>query len=279
LLAYPLLGAYYGSLPEQTSAALYHSLAKAGLDVSVYAVRGGTGALMEAVANAARARGADMVVNAEVSRITAAGDVVRVTNGSQTSEFDAAIVAVPAPQVTDILELPAAVREWLSEVQFAPSAVLALVLDRDVNTDVFGISLLRGEQAVRDLVAICVQSRKAPDLVPKGQGLLTCLGSPEANAELIDSGEAAVERMIDAVEEVFPGIRQRLVRAKLYRHVAGYPRFYPGYLKHLRRFPAAALPERVQLAGDYLVAPTVEGAVRSGERAVQALLRYARELT
>ena len=32
LLAYPLLGAYYGSLPEATSVLLYHALARAGLD-------------------------------------------------------------------------------------------------------------------------------------------------------------------------------------------------------------------------------------------------------
>jgi oxygen-dependent protoporphyrinogen oxidase len=278
LLAYPLLGAYYGSLPEQTSVALYHSLAKAGLDVSVYAVRGGTGALMDSVANAARASGADLVMNADVSVLTA-GDVVRVKNGNQTSEFDAAIVAVPAPHVSGVVELPAPVREWLTKVQFGPSAVLALVLDRDVNTDVFGISLLRSETEVRDLVAICVQSHKAPGLVPSGRGLLTCLGSPQANAELIEDGEAAVERMIDAVEQVFPAIRQRIVRAKLYRHVAGYPRFYPGYLKHLRRFPTDALPQIIQLAGDYLIAPTVEGAVRSGERAAQVLLRHERERT
>jgi protoporphyrinogen oxidase len=43
LLAYPLLGAYYGSAPEATSVVLYHALARAGMDVTVHAVLGGIG--------------------------------------------------------------------------------------------------------------------------------------------------------------------------------------------------------------------------------------------
>jgi protoporphyrinogen oxidase len=63
--------------------------------------------------------------------------------------------------------------------------------------------------------------------------------------------------------------------AKLYRHQEGYPLFYPGYLQHLRAFPAAA-QQRVCLAGDYMVSPTVEGAIRSGARAAQRLIDYVR---
>ena len=273
LLAYPLLGAYYGSLPEQTSVALYHSLAKAGLDVSVLAVRKGAGALMEAIATAARERGAEFVLEADVQRVEPAGDVVRVTHGDSTTDFDGAIIALPAPQVAGVMAVVPQLREWLERVRFSPSAVLALVLERDVDLDVFGISLLRSSNGTSDLVAICVQSNKTGGLVPKERGLLVCLGAPAVNEQLVADGEASVERMIDAVEQVLPGIRKRVLRAKLYRHIAGYPIFYPGYLKHLRQFPNEALPARVQLAGDYLISPTVEGALRSGERAAQAVLK------
>jgi monoamine oxidase len=64
--------------------------------------------------------------------------------------------------------------------------------------------------------------------------------------------------------------------AKLYRHAAGYPLFYPGYLKHLRAFPVSAQTRRVMLAGDYLVAPTVEGAIRSGARSARQLFDQLR---
>jgi protoporphyrinogen oxidase len=109
--------------------------------------------------------------------------------------------------------------------------------------------------------------------------LLICLGAPAANAELIEAPEPAVPRMIAAVERILPGTRDRIMRAKLYRHAAGYPLFYPGYLKHLRVFPASAQARRVLLAGDYLVSPTVEGAMRSGARSAQQLFDQLRTAT
>ena len=271
LLAYPLLGAYYGCAPERMSVALYHALAKAGLDVSVYGVRGGTGALLQSIADAAQSRGADIRTGVEVTSVRAAGAVAKLEYGSATTEFDAAIVALPAPLATTLVELPAAVADWLKRVEFAPAAVLAIVVDRSINADFFGLSLLRAE--ISELVAICVQARKASGLVPPDRGLLICLGSPQANVSLVEDGDAAVERMIAAVERVLPGTRKRITRTRLYRHPVGYPVFYPGYLKHLRQFPAAALPRGIALAGDYLVGPTVEGALRSGERAAESVLR------
>ena len=88
---------------------------------------------------------------------------------------------------------------------------------------------------------------------------------------------AGVERMIDAIEVVMPGTRSRVAHAKLYRHVEGYPVFYSGYLQHLKNFPPYAVP-RVMLAGDYLVSPTIEGALRSGERAALRLFDQVRVL-
>lgn len=271
LLAYPLLGAYYGCTPERMSAALYHALAKAGLDVSVYGVRGGTGALLQSIADAAQSRGAEIRTGVKVTSVRATGDVVKLAYEDKTAEFDAAIVALPAPRVTTLTEMPAPVADWLKRVEFAPAAVLALVVDRAINADFFGLSLLRSETS--ELVAICVQAKKANGLVPPDRGLLICLGSPQANASLVEDADGAVERMIAAVERVLPGTRKRITRAKLYRHPVGYPVFYPGYLKHLRRFPADSLPRGIALAGDYLVGPTVEGALRSGERAADAVLR------
>jgi protoporphyrinogen oxidase len=82
--------------------------------------------------------------------------------------------------------------------------------------------------------------------------------------------------MIDAVEQIMPGTRSLISRAKLYRHEEGYPVFYPGYLTHLRTFPLTAQTHRVMLAGDYLVSPTVEGAIRSGGRAAVQLMDQLR---
>ncbi|MGQ0813842.1 MAG: protoporphyrinogen/coproporphyrinogen oxidase [Gemmatimonadota bacterium] len=271
LLAAPLLGAYYGSTPERTGAALYHALARAGLEVSVYAVRGGTGELMRALANATAERGAVVRTGMEVTRVVASDKRVRIELGEASEEFEGAVIAVPAPDALRLVQLPAAISVWLEKVEFTPAAVLAVVLEESFDADFFGLSLLRTQPEVSDLVAVCVQARKAPGLVPANRALLTCLGSPAAGPSLVENPEAAIERMLAALEHIFPGTRQKAVKVKLYRHAAGYPVFYPGYLKHLRRYPVDALPADIQLAGDYLVAPTIEGALRSGERAARAI--------
>jgi protoporphyrinogen oxidase len=90
---------------------------------------------------------------------------------------------------------------------------------------------------------------------------------------LARSPEEAPDLLLPAVEHGFPGITESVVQMKAYRHREGRTQFGPGYLRHLLRYDVRWLPERVVLAGDYLTSPTVEGAVLSGERAAQALMK------
>ena len=273
LLAYPLLGAYYGGTPESTSVVLYHALARAGLDVSVYAIQGGTGSLFQAAVERLRSNGAVIHLGRGVQRVSNDHDGIFVDH----DRYDGAILAVPPRIAESLFDLDPVTRTWLEGVRYVPSAVLALVLERRIDTPYFGISIPRVEPG-SDLVAICVQHQKTEGLVPADRSLLICLGAPGVNAELIANPDAAVQRMIDAVERVVPGSRALITRAKLYRHAAGYPLFYPGYLKHLRVFPLSAQTRRVMLAGDYLVAPTVEGAIRSGARTARQLFDQLRAI-
>jgi protoporphyrinogen oxidase len=266
LLAYPLLGAYYGGTPETTSVVLYHALARAGLDVSVYAIRGGTGALFQTVADNLAARGAWLQLNQPIGRVEGTEGGVSVDG----EPFDGAILAVPPATASKLFQFDKATGDWLQSVRFVPAAVLALVLDARIPAGYFGISIPREEKA-GELVALCVQREKGAGLVPPDRSLLIALGAPAHNESFIAHPETAVERMVSAVEVIMPGTRSQILRAKLYRHEQGYPVFYPGYLKHLRAYASLPQTQRVKLAGDYLVSPTVEGAVRSGRRAAQQL--------
>jgi protoporphyrinogen oxidase len=241
-------------------------LARAGLEVSVYAVRGGTGALFQTAVDFLRGRGARVELERRVQRVLPNGAGVTIDDQA----FDGAVLALPPRAVQQIFAADPVSSEWLRGVRFMPSAVLALVLRERIPANYFGASIPRSERG-HDLVAICMQQQKLPELVPSQRSALICLGAPAVNAELIERPEAGVERMIAAVESLLPGTRALIAHAKLYRHPDGYPLFYPGYLEHLRAFPLSAQTQRVVLAGDYLVSPTVEGAIRSGERAAQRL--------
>ena len=46
----------------------------------------------------------------------------------------------------------------------------------------------------------------------------------------------------------------------------------PGFIRRIQELDAVALPRGLAIAGDYMMAPTVAGAVRSGDRAVSRVL-------
>ena len=270
LMAYPLLGAYYGSAPEQTTSAVYHALARVGLDVSVHAVQGGMAELTNAIVATLLNRGVVLRYEHTIERVSIADQVLI---NDQT--FDAMVVATPARQAARLLAGSPA-EAWLEGVRSVPSVTLALVLRDRVHADYFGLSIPRGLGEVSAAVAICVQGRKVAGLVPDGRSALVVLPSPESAPALAAlPPEAVLNRLLPAVGQVFAGVQSRVVRARATLFEDGYTLFYPGYLRHLASFAQVALPANVALAGDYLVAPTVEGAVRSGFSAAKRVLKSA----
>jgi oxygen-dependent protoporphyrinogen oxidase len=85
--------------------------------------------------------------------------------------------------------------------------------------------------------------------------------------------QQAVERLLPDLRRPFPGLESHLRGVRVFRWPHGWTVFRPGYLAHLGRAPAGAEPDGapVVLAGDYLCAPNVEGAVISGLRAAERL--------
>jgi len=272
LMVYPMLGAYYGTLPEDSTAALYHGLAKVGLDVQVMGVAGGMSALPRAIASELEHRGVQFRYDAAVEgiRLTPGGAELRV--GGESIMHRAVVVATPPAAALRILD-DEPLRQWLGRVRSAPTATLALILDRPLEADFFGLSFLRRDYDVRAAVAACVQDRKLPN-ENRGSSVVM-LPSPMIAAELVDAEpEHALDVLLPIAERVFPGIRNTIRRARLTAFPEGYSVFYPGYLQHVQTLEQLTLPRSLALAGDYLVAPTVEGGVRSGILAAERLLRH-----
>jgi protoporphyrinogen/coproporphyrinogen III oxidase len=273
LLAYPLLGAYYGSAPERTSSALYHALARVGLDVAVYGVRGGMGELARAIARRAGEHGVVFRYGSSVAGLELRPDGATVRSGELAEDYDGVLLAVPASNAAQLIA-PGPIREWLAGVQTTPTVTLALGLNHYAHADFFGLSIPRAQSDIEGIVAICVQERKSSRLVPAGRGALVVLPAPGSSEQLSDlEPNEVLDRLLPGVERALPGTRSAVLRARTTRLSAGYTIFYPGYLHHLRKFSSLPLPANVALAGDYVCAPTVEGAVRSGEAAADRLLQ------
>lgn len=274
LMVYPQLAAFYGCTPEETSAAFYHTLANSGLQVQVYGIQGGLGELAAAVVRSLEGRGARVRTGVEVSAVRVGGDGVEVGWGDGAARHDAVVVALPAPMAARTLAIEGPVKEWLAGVRASVSASLALLIDRLLSTGYFGLSFPRSEPPGGRAAALCVESQKGAALATGRQDTIVVYPAPAIASRVVDATPREVlDLLLPAVEQALPGIRARVIRAKVYKYRDGGTLFYPGYLTHLRSFRSDWLPDRLALAGDYLVAPTIEGAVRSGRRAAAHLLR------
>ncbi|HEX2095352.1 MAG TPA: NAD(P)/FAD-dependent oxidoreductase [Longimicrobiaceae bacterium] len=274
-LAYPLLATGYGVAPEETTAALYHMLARYGTTVQIFALRGGAGGFCEALLAGVRERGGEVRLSAPVERVEPAGGRVRVVAGGQGREFDRAVVALPAPRACAVLA-GSPLADRLAGVRMRPTVSLALFLDRPAGVRWFGLSFPRGE--ARSVAAVCVEENKGPGLVPEGKGLLVVFPTPETGERLAEAEPRRVaEALLPEVVEALPAVRGRIARAETYRWPEGWTLFPPGYLTGLGELRRVAQQGEggIVLAGDYLYAPTVEGAVTAGVRAAEQVLKRA----
>jgi oxygen-dependent protoporphyrinogen oxidase len=219
-------------------------------------------------------RGGAVQTGVEVLRIgvDARGVTLSTANGEQ--HHDAVVVAVPAVVASRLLMLGSVQRSWLSSVESPPTLSVAVVLSRRIRADWFGLAFPRTAAPGDRIVAACMLHAKSADLVPKGRSVIVAYPAPSLAAQLAASSpEEAPGIVLPALDAAFGDVTGTVDVVKVYRHPEGHTQFWPGYIHHLRKLDEAAVPARVALAGDYLVAPTVEGAVVSGERAAERVLR------
>lgn len=296
-LVAPLLAAYYGVTPEETSAGLYHALAHSGMEVEVLAMHGGAGRLVELLAERVREGGGEVRTGTPVARLDVRDDGVRVeleaplppggagdpersrtlaAGGEIAERFDGAVLAVPPGSARVLLGgASPAIEEWLAGVRQRPAVTVALLLDRPVGERYFGLAFPRGEAAV--VSSLCVEESKGAGLVPPGRGLVVAFLSPPAAARLLDADATSIyDAVVADAARVWPWLAAHVTRAKVYRWKEGATVFHPGYLHHLGRARSGPGEGRLAIAGDFLHSPTVEGAVLSGERAAERLLERLR---
>jgi oxygen-dependent protoporphyrinogen oxidase len=269
-MAYPFLGAYHGTVPERTSAAFYHALARVGMDVELWALMGGMGGLAFAVVDAIESRGGRFEGGRAVERVETGPDGVALHfMEGDTAEHDSVVVAVPAAAAASVF--PDAIPElhaWLSRVETTPFLSVAVLTAEPLRTDWFGLGFPRTEVPGDRIVVACTESEKAAGIVPAGRGLIVAFPAPARAAVLLAGPPEAIPgEVLSALDHAFGAVSSNALVVKAWRHPEGHTRFWPGYIRHLQSFREEWLPARVALAGDYRVAPTVEGAVVSGERA------------
>ena len=278
LLAAPLLATLYGTTPDEASAGFYHALARQGMSLEVLALQGGADGFCRAAADLLRASGAEVRLSSPVASVEADAGGARVSGDGWSEAFDAAVVAVPAPSAVRIAKfLTPQAAQALAAVRVRPAASLALLLDRPAGPGYFGLSFAAGE--ARHVAAVCIEENKVAGLVPPGKGLVVVFALPQA-AERLQGARAddAVSLLMPEVARALPRLPANVVQARLYTWAEGWTLFHPGYLGRLPALRAAAFDSspRAVVTGDFLHAPTVEGAVTAALAAADRLLSRVR---
>jgi len=92
------------------------------------------------------------------------------------------------------------------------------------------------------------------------------------------AAEADDERLAgqlqDELERIHPQLRGRVVARRSIRWTEKVPRFPPGHTRAVAAFRRSLTPGPVDLAGDYLYGPLMEGAAQSGVAAARRVAAY-----
>lgn len=225
-------------------------------------VRGGAGRWVEAVAAALNVRHGAVVDRAEDT-----GDAVVVHVGGEQIRARAAVLACPANVSATLWPgAPPQVREHLRSMRYSRIDYVYL-RTRDA------LTLRAGKRGVGMEVVTTPEVGGgtiggvyvANGWVRSG-GLWLVTAAPFAHAATMSDDRPADELQADA-ERLHPELAGQVTDRRVMRHHPYTPVFATGSIRRLPGVRAALAGSRIDLAGDHMTAPWVEGAIRSGQHA------------
>jgi protoporphyrinogen oxidase len=273
VLVEPLLNGAYTTRGDEVSLAFYLMAGRYGSEGEVLAPAAGwSSALATALRGAAIELGVRvdaLEIGARAIRVCAAGDRSWEADGAIIATGPRAARALLAPHLPRSAELLG----WLARVPLVPTWTAALALDVAAPREAFG--LFRDAGATRVVSACAVHGAKLGS-PPPDRDVVLAWPTPDAARRLTGrTAREIVDAMLPEIEALIPAVRGHIVHARVYRFEEGTPVAHPGFAAdraYARRL-TSALPFPLVLAGDYLTAPLVEGAVASGEQAASLLVQ------
>jgi protoporphyrinogen oxidase len=184
-----------------------------------------------------------------------------------TSAADAACLADPV--------LVTAEREALAGVRYRPAISVAVGMRRPFSSQPQHIRIPHTEAS--PLESVLLEPGMRGSRVPDGRGLalLRATGTwSEANFGAPE--EALRKELLGAFAHIHPGAESGVLFARLYRVERAVPRFDVGHYRRIAGFERVKGElrregRRLYFAGDYLMDPSVEGALGSAHRAAAAV--------
>jgi squalene-associated FAD-dependent desaturase len=222
-----------------------------------------------------RARGGEIQFRASVESFQAGDSGVYVTANGEVRKYDYLILAVPFDALGRILpDTPLSEPLAAALAQFSPSPITGIHLwfDRQISDLDHAVLLDRTIQWMFHKSRLIQAREKAEGTGSYVELVVSCSRS------LVEKSKAEiVEMAVKEAQEFFPGARSaNLLKSTVIKEVHATYSPQPG-IDRYRPKPETAWP-RIFLAGDWTATgwpATMEGAVRSGYLAAEALARFA----
>jgi squalene-associated FAD-dependent desaturase len=219
-----------------------------------------------------RARGGEVLLRSSVTAIGAKQGRVGVLTGSGEQQFDFAVLAAPFQNVTSLLPSDESARPIKQQLaKFEPSSITGIHLwfDREITPLPHAVLLDRTIQWMFH------KSKFHESREQSGQGSYVELVVSASKSLVQKSREEILELAMRELAEFFPAVREaKLVKATVIKEVYATYAILPGLDKY--RPTAKTQWPKIFLAGDWTATgwpATMEGAVRSGYLAAEALMK------
>jgi len=220
------------------------------------------------------ARGGESLLRAAVSAIQPQESSVTISGGNGARQFDFAVLAVPFQTAASLLPAGAPAEPLnadLAHFESSPITGIHLWFDREVTPLPHAVLLDRTIQWMFQ------KSKLQPGYREEGKGSYLELVVSASKSLVQKSREEVLELAVRELAEFFPAVKEaQVLKAAVIKEI------YATYsiLPELDRYrPAATTPwPRLYLAGDWTASgwpATMEGAIRSGYLAAEALMQAA----
>jgi len=236
-------------------------------------LRGGVARLPRALADQL-----DVAVGCPVTRVAACTDHVEVDismpgAAPQRERYDAAIIATPLPVAARINPEQPAIGLLSRRLRYTRAITVAIATRRRPSCAALLVQLPRCEDA--EVAMIFLDHNKCADRAPAGRGLFSVHWEASASENAMDwSDEKIVERTLDTIDRVFPGLEDAVEFAHVTRWSHALPLTETGAYRCIDEcLTALHAGDRIQYAGDYLSCAGQNTAVEFGTRAAATLLR------
>jgi oxygen-dependent protoporphyrinogen oxidase len=203
---------------------------------------------------------------------------VAESDGEQSIDTDAVVLAAPAPVARVIADplLQTAERDFLARAGYQAAIVMAVALDRTVVGCATRTRIPEREGWPAATIAIQPGGAGAP--APEGKELALVTASGGWSRAHLETPDEIVEKdLLGLLQRLHPGSSSAVCFSTVRRHHQAFPRFDVGRYRAIARFRGVqrdlrARGRRLYFAGDYLVGPSLEGAVTSGLRAADQII-------